>query len=103
MHTVRIDRLICAAGLFIDHQTIHIRANQQRASGFAGIQRAAYAGQRQIFIHLQIAIAQVIRDDARGSVFVEAQFGMSVQIPIDFIQFASDLFNFRFKLARALL
>lgn len=78
VHFSGIFGAVVAGGHFLHLQAVHIRPNQQRFAGAAGIQCSHHAGDGDAGLHLHAAGAEVIGDDAGGPVLVIADLRVAV-------------------------
>ena len=85
--TVAIGSTRCAgirqSGLFFDRQSIHV-GTQQRSIAATVVQHPDHACSADAFFDLITKLIELLRNDARRTGLLQGQFGMGMQIAIDF-------------------
>ena len=81
MHQARRARAIGMIALLGDPQCVHVSAQRDGAVAGAAPQRSNDAGTADAFHHLiEAELPEPLRHEGRGALFLEAEFGMGVQI-----------------------
>ena len=80
MHAAGVLAGVRQAGRLQDRQRVHIGAQSDRGLAVAVAQHANDAGLADAAMHLDAPFLQLARDEIRGAVFLQPEFGMGVDV-----------------------
>ncbi|MCY1523197.1 hypothetical protein D9M68_580850 [compost metagenome] len=68
---------------FLDGQGVHVGAQAQAFGAIAAAQLPDHAGPAQSALHFVAPLRQALRHQVAGAEFLEAEFGIAVDVPAD--------------------